>query len=177
LLFQKIKMNHLFEPADPFQIKDNVFKLLHKDWMLLTAGVENDFNCMTASWGGLGMLWNMPVAYVFIRPVRFTYEFSEKHDELTITFFGEKYRDALNLCGKLSGRDNDKVKLAGLTPLVMASGSIAFDEARMIMDCRKLYHTDIIPEHFRRSEIDRHYPMKDYHRMYIYQISDCFIKK
>jgi flavin reductase (DIM6/NTAB) family NADH-FMN oxidoreductase RutF len=170
------KMNSLFAPQDPFKITDNVFKLLDKNWMLLTAGVENDSNSMTASWGGFGILWNIPVVYVFIRPTRYTYEFAEKHENLTISFFTKEYRKALNICGNLSGRHTDKIKEAGLTPMITQSGSVSFVEANMIFDCKKLYFTDITPEHFIYNDIDKHYPLKDYHRMYIYKITSYYQK-
>ena len=68
----------------------NPFEIVGKQWMLISAGDKGDFNTMTASWGGLGFMWNKPVAFVFIRPTRYTYEFVETGDMLTLSFFGEK---------------------------------------------------------------------------------------
>jgi flavin reductase (DIM6/NTAB) family NADH-FMN oxidoreductase RutF len=169
-------MDSQFSPLSPFQIKDNIFKLLDKDWMLVTAGTPEDFNTMTASWGGFGILWNKPIAYVFIRPTRYTYEFAEKYDHLTLSFFTEENRKALNLCGSLSGRNVDKVKESGLTPLSSVSGGVTFQEARLYFDCSKLYYSDINPANFRKPEIDKHYPLKDYHRMYICEIISGYEK-
>ena len=170
-------MDSQFTRVSPYQIKDNVFTLLDKEWMLVTAGTAENFNTMTASWGGLGILWNKPVAFVFIRPTRYTYKFAERENTITLSFFTEEYRKALTLCGTLSGRDTDKVKQAGLTPIVIDLGGVSFSEARMIFECNKLYFSDINPENFIKPEIDRHYPAKDYHRMYIYEIVNCFEKK
>ena len=78
------------------------FELISKDWMLITSGDAQGFNTMTASWGGLGVLWHKNVATVYIRPQRYTYEFVEKNDLLTLSFFGEEYRSALTLCGSKS---------------------------------------------------------------------------
>ena len=61
-------------------LKENFFEAIGKEWMLVTAGTKEKFNTMTASWGGIGWLWNKPVAFVFIRPERYTYEFVEKND-------------------------------------------------------------------------------------------------
>jgi flavin reductase (DIM6/NTAB) family NADH-FMN oxidoreductase RutF len=170
-------MDTQFTKVSPFQITDNVFKLLDKDWMLVTAGTPEHFNTMTASWGGLGILWNKPVAFVFIRPTRYTYEFAERESTITLSFFTEKYRKALSLCGTLSGRDIDKVRQAGLTPNVSDLGGVYFSEARMIFECSKMYYADIDPTHFQNPDIDRHYPAKDYHRMYISEIINCYEKK
>ncbi len=170
-------MDTQFSTLTPFQISDNVFKLLDKDWMLVTAGKPGDFNTMTASWGGFGVLWNKPIAFIFIRPQRYTYQFSEKYDEVTLSFFTEEYRKALNLCGNLSGKYSDKIKKAGLTCIPTDNGGVAFNEARLVVDCSKLYYSDIDPTHFSHPEIDRHYPLKDYHRMYIGEIIHCYAKK
>ncbi|HOV12383.1 MAG TPA: flavin reductase [Bacteroidales bacterium] len=170
-------MKSAFEPVDIYGLNESVFRLLDKDWMLITAGIEGNYNMMTASWGGMGILWNKPVAFVFIRPQRHTYEFAEQYTHLTLTFFGEKHRQILQTCGSRSGRDINKMQLEGLTPAVTASGAIAFEEARMVFECRKLYFDDIKPAHFIVNEIDKNYPLKDYHRMYICEITKAYKKK
>ncbi|HNW69396.1 MAG TPA: flavin reductase [Bacteroidales bacterium] len=172
-----MKMESAFEPTDVYGLNENVFSLLDKDWMLVTAGVRGDYNMMTASWGGMGILWHMPVAFLFIRPQRHTYGFAEKYHKLTITFFSEKYRSILKTCGTKSGKDIDKMNIKGLTPVETADGAIAFEEARLVLECRKLYYDDIKPAHFIISDIDKNYPIKDYHRMYICEITKAYIKK
>lgn len=170
-------MKPTFEPVDIFELNENIFRLLDKDWMLITAGITGDYNMMTASWGGLGILWHQPVAFLFIRPQRHTYKFAEKYHHLTITFFGEEYRRILQTCGSKSGRDINKMDIKGLTPVETTSGAIAFEEARLVMECTKLYYDDIKPAHFIISDIDENYPLKDYHRMYICKITKAYIKK
>ena len=79
----------------PIAIKDlseNFFEVIGKEWMLVTAGNKDHFNTMTASWGGIGFLWNKPVVYVFIRPERYTFEFIEKSEYFTLSFLGEENR-------------------------------------------------------------------------------------
>ena len=93
----------------PEELNENVFNAIGREWMLITAGRPEHFNTMTASWGGLGFLWNKPVAFVFIRPERYTYHFIESEDSVTLTFLGQAHRDIYNLCGKLSGRNTDKM--------------------------------------------------------------------
>ena len=92
-------MANEFMKIDPYKLKDNVFKLIDLDWMLVTAGTPERWNTMTASWGGLGVLWNRPVSFVFVRPTRYTYEFMEKHERFTLSFFSKRYRKALVFCG------------------------------------------------------------------------------
>ena len=96
----------------PDKIPGNIIKMLSEDWMLITAGNDQQFNPMTASWGGLGNLYNKPVTFCFINPARYTYDIMDKGDTYTLTFYTETYREALNYCGHNSGKDKDKVKEA-----------------------------------------------------------------
>jgi flavin reductase (DIM6/NTAB) family NADH-FMN oxidoreductase RutF len=165
-----------FTTIDPCDIQDNVFKLIGSDWMLVTSGTVNSFNTMTASWGAFGELWNRKICICFIRPSRYTYQFTEKHDIFTLSFFDEAYRDVLQLCGTKSGRDVDKVKESGLTPAASPAGSVFFEEARLVMECRTMYTHDLDRSAFRDPEIEKHYPKQDYHRMYVGHVLSCLWK-
>ena len=93
------------------------------------------------------------------------------------SFFEEKYREALSFCGSKSGRDVDKVSATGLTPIASESGSIYFEEARLVMECRKIYYQDIVPANFLDSEnIEKCYNGQDYHRVYVGEILGCYGK-
>ena len=105
-------------------LKENFFEAIGKEWMLVTAGTKEKFNTMTASWGGIGWLWNKPVAFVFIRPERYTYEFVEKNDHLTLSFLGEENKKIHAVCGSKSGRNIDKVKETGLKPVFTENGNV-----------------------------------------------------
>ena len=118
-----------FKIIKPTEITDNVFKLLDKDWMLVTAGSPDDYNTMTASWGHMGIIWNLPVAIAYIRPQRHTYGFANRYEDYTLSFFTETYRAALQFCGTRSGRDCDKAAEAGLTPVQTERGNVIFREA------------------------------------------------
>ena len=158
-------------------IKESATVLFDEKWALITAGNKESFNTMTASWGGLGELWNKDVCFIFIRPQRYTYEFTEREEYFTVSFLPEEYKKALTFCGRNSGRDCDKVKEAGLTPFEFEE-SMGFEESGITVLCRKLYHQDINPEGLADKSIDSTcYPDKDYHRMYIGEIVKVFIKE
>ena len=170
-------MSDIFNIIKPEEITDNTFKLIGTDWMLITAGPPEAHNTMTASWGGLGVIWNKNVCFCVIRPTRHTYGFIEKADNFTLSFFEDKYKSALTLCGTKSGRDIDKAKATGLTPVSgTLPGTTYFEEARLVIECRKIYYQDIDPKHFLDPKIDENYPEKDYHRMYIGEILECKIR-
>jgi flavin reductase (DIM6/NTAB) family NADH-FMN oxidoreductase RutF len=160
-----------FTKTDIRDLRESPAKLIGEEWMLITAGDTAQFNTMTASWGTLGHLWNKNVAIVFIRPQRYTFEFIERGDKFTLSFFDENYRSALSLLGSKSGRDGDKVKEAGLTPLETPTGGVSFGEARMILECKKIYNDFLEPEHFVDTTImNKLYPKRDFHKMYIGEI-------
>ncbi len=170
-------MDKLFEQIKPEKLTDNIFKLIGKDWMLITAGSPADYNMMTASWGCAGFLWSKPVMMTFVRPQRLTYEYLEKRPGFTCSFFEDEHREMLNLCGTTSGRDLNKMDIDGLTPLETPSGHISFKEAKLIIECRKIYFDDVKPELFLAFELEKIYPTKDYHRMYIGEIRQIWERK
>ncbi|MFH2142284.1 MAG: flavin reductase [Bacteroidota bacterium] len=160
-------------------LDENAIRLIGKDWMLISAGkMSTNFNMMTAAWGGLGWLWEKPVSFIFVRPQRYTFEFTEREAFYTVSFFEEKYREALNICGKKSGRNCDKVKESELSPVETPQGSIAFSQARIILECKKLYSTWINESDFiDKNVISLKYPEKDFHKMYIGEIVTVWIRE
>jgi flavin reductase (DIM6/NTAB) family NADH-FMN oxidoreductase RutF len=160
----------------PIQVKDLVappIDLWEDGWLLLTAGdfERGDFNTMTVSWGGLGVLWHKAFAHVVVRPTRFTFEFIERYPTFTLCAFEERFRPALNILGTRSGRDGDKIAVAGLTPVASQSvDAPSFEEATLVIECRKLYWQDIDPARFLDPAIEKNYPSKDYHRSYFGEI-------
>lgn len=160
------------------EFKDNMFDAIGKEWMLVTAGTPDKFNMMTASWGGIGVLWGKPVAFIFIRPERYTYGFIEKGDTLTLSFLGSEHKSAHKVCGSQSGRDTDKVKATGLKPVVTAEGNITYQQARLTLECRKLYADMIEPDNFiDTTSIARWYgeAQGGFHKMYVLQIEHVWI--
>jgi flavin reductase (DIM6/NTAB) family NADH-FMN oxidoreductase RutF len=160
-----------FEAFDWRSFKENVSGLLAEQWMLITPGVPGRWNTMTASWGGFGHLWGMDVALVFVRPSRHTFGFMDREEGFALSFFGEEHRKVLDICGSKSGRDSDKAKEADITPRAFAAkGSaqrVGFEEARLVLSCRKLYSQDLDPGRFIDPRISKNYPKGDVHRLYV----------
>lgn len=167
----------------PIAIKDlneNFFQTIGKEWMLVTAGDKEQFNTMTASWGGIGFLWNKPVVFVFIRPERFTFEFIEKSEYFTLSFLGEENKAIHKICGSKSGREVDKVKETGLKPIITERGNIFFEQGRLNLECRKLYSDTIKEECFIELEACKQWyggVHGGFHHMYIAEITGAWIKE
>jgi flavin reductase (DIM6/NTAB) family NADH-FMN oxidoreductase RutF len=171
-------MEPLFESVSPGQIRENFFNLIKDEWMLITAGNIGNYNTMTASWGTIGILWNKPIAVCFIRPHRYTFQFAEQYECFTLSFFDYRSREILDFCGTHSGRDIDKVGQTGLRPLETSLGNITFEQARLVIECRKIYTDFLKPENFVLQEIAViNYPGSDYHKFFIGEIVGCYLKK
>ena len=164
-------MTHQSIPFDELLVRSHY--LWEHQNLLLTAGdfAAGRFNTMTVGWGSLGTMWGRPFAQVVVRPVRYTYQFTEQYDTFTLCALPARWRSAVQLLGTKSGRDGDKIAESGLTPI--ASTHVAapcFAEAELVIECRKIYWDDIVPEHFLDPAIHQHYPNKDYHRAYFGEI-------
>lgn len=160
----------MFHEVNPLELSCNPFQMIGKDWALVTAGDETGCNTMTVSWGNMGIMWNKNIVTVFIRPQRYTKEFLDRFDNFTLSFYEESSREALKLCGSKSGRDLDKIKAAGLTP-VHENGTTYFEEARLVLECKKIYLDKIRPEGFLDPSIQKNYPENDYHLIYMGEIT------
>ncbi|GLI55722.1 flavin reductase [Propionigenium maris DSM 9537] len=164
-MFQKIESEDL----------GNAFKLIGRDWMLITAKAGDELNTMTASWGGMGHLWNRDVVYIFIRPQRHTLNFVEKSDNFTLTFFPEKYRNDLTYLGTVSGRDEDKIGETSLTPVTEGEFPY-FEESDVVIKCKKIYKQRLDRECFLDPSIEKNYD-NDYHYMYIGEVVEVLKKE
>lgn len=165
------------QKVNPRSLEFNPFSKIQEQWALLGAGTMDKFNMMTVSWGGLGVVWFQDVCMVYVRESRYTKEFMDKNELFTLTFLKDGHQDALKLCGAKSGREIDKMKDSGLTPIPL-DGTVGFEEAELTFVCRKLYRGDLPKENFMYEEtLQRAYPDGDYHTMYIGEIMAAYAAK
>lgn len=166
---------HAFQPFPIEQLEINPFEKIGKEWALVSAGSKQRANTMTISWGGVGVLWGKNVAFIFIRDSRYTKEFIDSNDFISISFLGSQYRDALNYCGSHSGKDEDKLANAGLNWNYKLS--IPFiDEGNLILLCRKLSATKITKDSFIAPDIAKWYADNDMHTMYVAEILEVLAR-
>ena len=156
-------------------IKKSAVELISDNWGLVTAGNEEKFNTMTVSWGGIGEIWGKDAVFIFIRPQRYTFEFIEKEDLFTLSFYSNEFKDALKICGSKSGRDIDKVAATGLTP-IFTDGGVTFEQAEYTLVCRKMASQFIDPKGFENESIEKNYSAGDYHKVYIGEILKVYTK-
>ena len=160
----------------PDALTGNIFEMIGKDWMLVTAANGDTYNTMTASWGGMGVLWNRPVCFVFIRPQRYTHEFTEQSDRLTLSFFGGEYKKELGYCGRTSGRDADKARECGFD-VIREDGYVYFDQAKVVVRARKLYRDELRENGFVDRDLLSNYSAGDYHTVYVCEIEQVLVEE
>ncbi len=168
-----------FREITPEELITPPFKLIDKDWMLITAPdktKQSGASAMTASWGGLGTLWNKPVATVYVRPQRYSYDLCESADRISLCFLPEEYRDAMKYCGSRSGRDTDKLRDCSLDCLDI-DGVKAISQSKIIMICKKAYADFIKKDCFIDTDHIKHYPKDDFHRFYILEVKKILVKE
>lgn len=171
-----------YDKIEASDLSDNVIQLIGKEWMLVTAGNKDSYNTMTASWGGIGYIWERPSTFIFIRDTRYTYQFLQQEESFTLSFFDEKYRNALRICGTRSGRDTNKIEEAGLTPLETPSGLMSFGEAKMIIECKKMFVQELdyanLTEPYKTKVMEESYKNESSkHQMFISEITNIWVKK
>lgn len=166
-----------FVEIKPKQLDKNPFQLIGTDWMLITAEKDKQVNTMAASWGGFGVLWGKNVAFVFIRPERYTKQFVDGSDTFSLAFFDDSLKKQFEYLGTVSGREEDKISKSKLTVL-HSDGTPYFEEANLAILCRKLYVQDLKPECFIASELNELiYPKNDHHTLYVAEVEKVLIKE
>jgi flavin reductase (DIM6/NTAB) family NADH-FMN oxidoreductase RutF len=156
--------------VNPTDLVLRPFELLDLEWALLVAGKDRP-NPMTVSWGGLGTLWQRPVATVYVRPTRHTYSLLAAHPEFTLNFLPESRHEALDLCGTRSGRDLDKWAAAKLEKVPSERVAVPrVGDAALSLECRVLSTLDVDPTRFLDPEIEDLYPDRDYHRIFLGEV-------
>jgi len=147
----------------------NPFQQIGKEWMLVSAGDEQKANTMTASWGGMGVMWGSDVAYVVIRQSRFTKEFIDEQKCFSLSFPGEEYRQAMSYLGSVSGRTEDKLQKTDLH-FEYAQGIPYIKEAKQVFLCQVLSQTLLNTEDFVDAGVGKWYEDGDLHTLYIAKI-------
>ncbi len=157
------------------ELNENFVSMIRDEWALLTAGKIDNYNMMTVSWGGIGELWGKDVCFVFVRPQRYTYNYMEQNEYFTLSFYGDKYKKELGICGSKSGKDVDKTSLIGFEPIEIGK-SVSFKEARVTVLLRKIAYQDIEPKGFIDPDITENYKASDFHRTYVGEIVKVFVE-
>jgi len=162
---------HDFQPFPIELVEINPFTKLNNQWALISSGNKIEYNTMTVSWGGFGVIWGKNVVYIFIRDSRYSKELIDDGVFFSMAFLDEKYKDVLGYCGTKSGRDSDdKFADAGLTP-AFRHGIPYPDEANLVIMCKKMAAVPMPEDTFIDASIkEKWYKDGDFHTMYVGEI-------
>lgn len=159
----------------PEELSENVFDLIGNQWLLVAANDGEKSNAMTASWGSLGVMWGKPSAFIVIRPQRYTKEFLDRAQTFSLSILPGEKRELLNYMGTVSGRDEDKMAKSGLTERLV-EGAPVFAESRLTLVCRKQFAGPMEESSFLDpSVVEKWYPQKDFHILYIGRIEKVIV--
>ena len=87
----------------------------------------------------------------------------------------KSFKKQMAYLGSVSGRDEDKIGKAGLTP-VYANNTV-FEEAKLVLVCKKLYQSELQESGFLYQEtIDQNYPQHGFHTMYVGKIEKVLVR-
>jgi len=173
--------SELFKTIDVKDIPEDVFTLISKDYAVLTAGNPSHYNSMVAGWGGWGTLFSKPATFLMLRSNRYTLELMRKEQKYTMAFFDNEYKNDIMYFGKQSGRDSDeKMKNTRLIAVETPSGSMAFKEAKLIIECKLIQVTTVSPDDFYTEEskkfvTDAHAQTGDYHKVVFGEITNIYL--
>jgi len=179
---KELNLDQIFKQISPEDISDNVFTLAGKDFFVITAGKEDHYNSMTGSGGGMGMLFRSPTTWCTLRTDRYTLEMIKKEQTYTLSYFPEEYKNQMLFLGSKSGRESDKMKEVNLTSIQTPSGNIAFNEARLILECKLTEITTPDPDDFYSQEAkdyihDAYKKASDYRSFVFGEITHVWVKK
>jgi len=177
-----MEFNELFKPVSPEDLTDNVFKLVGKDYTVITAGKADHYNSMTASFGGWGQLFSKPTTWCFLRANRYTLEVIRKENTYTMSYFEDEYKEQVLFFGSKSGKDTDKMKESALTMVQTPSGDVSYKEASLIIECKLTEVTTVSPNDFYTQEgkdfvTGAYEEAKDYHKLVFGEITNVWVKK
>ncbi len=166
-----------FHEVNTREFNESPFRMIGSEWMLITAEKDGKVNTMTASWGGVGVMWATDAAFAVIRQSRYTKEFIDAADSFSLSFLNhDTYAKEMGYLGSVSGRDEDKIAKMNLH--VNHEGTVPYiAEASKVIICKKMFVQTMNPESFVDPEIDsKFYSNKDYHVLYIGGIDKIMVR-
>ena len=154
------------------------FDVMNQIGLLLVSGDMKKHNVMTIGWGTAGIIWGKPVFIVLVRPSRYTYGLMEEGAAFTVNVPTLEMEDIVTFCGTASGRDHNKFKEKGLTPV--AGKKVAcpiIKECPIVYECRVVHKNNVIPRELFPDIPPEFYPEGDYHTVYFGEILAAYRKR
>ena len=134
-----LPVTEFYKHFEQIPVDKDLGELFGKRVYIGTAGNAENYNSLTLGWGATGILWSRPVAIVYIRENRFSYRYFEYSPVYVLSWYSPQYAKAVyKIFGRKSGRDADKEKLSGFTPVETPEGGVTYLQAGKVVICRKI---------------------------------------
>ena len=177
---ERQRFNYAYEAVSANDFNENIFNLVGKDFTVITAGEKP--NSMVASWGGVGIMFNKPVTWNFLRANRFTLEKMRETGTFTMCYFPDQYKGDIMQFGTKSGRNTDKMAQTKLTPMDTPDGYPAYKEAKIIIECKLIAASTVSKDEFYTEEAKTFLQegfddAKDWHKLVYGEITNIYIRK
>lgn len=177
---ERQRFNYAYEAVSANDFDENIFNLVGKDFTVITAGDKP--NSMVASWGGVGIMFNKPVTWNFLRANRFTLEKMRKTGTFTMCYFSDQYKGDVMQFGIKSGRNTDKMAQTKLTPMNTPDGYPAYKEAKIIIECKLIAASTVSKDEFYTEEAKTFLQegfddAKDWHKLVYGEITNIYVRK
>ncbi len=172
-------MSQIFQEVPAGFLRSYIDKLTGDNMVLLNSGNINLYNSSVASCRFALELTFKPIAACFIRPQKHVMRFIEKNDYFTLCYFPPEHRHILDFFG--SGGTTTSTLNKKFEPLITQSGNIYYPQARLVIECRKVFNFELILSQEIQSILQSEqarmiYPGNEVPRMYIGEIEHCWMK-
>jgi flavin reductase (DIM6/NTAB) family NADH-FMN oxidoreductase RutF len=88
----------------------------------------------------------------------------------------KSFKKQMAYLGSVSGRDEDKIAKAGLTP-VYTDDTVWFEQAKLVLICKKVYQSELQEDGFLSQDtLDQHYAQGDFHTMFVGKIEKVLVR-
>lgn len=164
------------QDLEPYEYQDKFIKLVANPGALLNViDLEDKPNVMAIGWCTLGRLWSKPMCIVYVRPSRHSYTSLEQVRQFTVNCAGPELAKAVEICGTVSGRDEDKFAATDLIALPAKKVKPPIIQQCILhYECNVVHFSDVIEPNLRRNLVEECYSRGDLHRLYFGQIVACY---
>jgi flavin reductase (DIM6/NTAB) family NADH-FMN oxidoreductase RutF len=116
-------------------------------------GIEGKPNILTVSWGGILRTYP-PLVGIGIQKIRFSHKLIKMTKEFVINMPSEELLWAVDICGWVSGEEEDKFKKTGLTPIPSRIVKVpSIKECPVNLECKVKDVIDMDPYDFFIGEV------------------------
>jgi flavin reductase (DIM6/NTAB) family NADH-FMN oxidoreductase RutF len=166
-----------FSSVAPDKLPENLASLILTDQMLITSGTLEKFDAMPTTWALFGHIFQKPTASIVLCPKGYMLPYVNANPVVTLSFYHPQHDGSLTVLAEEADDERDKIRRSGMEPFATPLGGIAFREARILLECEKLYADWIKEANFIDQTVPQEmYPRKEFHRLFVLEVKAVWVK-